>query len=144
MKALVTGGGGFLGGAIIRQLLDRGDSARSISRGDYPELRELGVETYQGDLADTDQLDAATSGCDAVFHVAAKPGVWGSYEKYHRANVTATENVIDACKRHGVSRLIYTSSPSITFTGKGQEGIDESTPIADEPLTNYLKTKAEG
>jgi nucleoside-diphosphate-sugar epimerase len=144
MKALVTGGGGFLGGAIIRQLLVRGDTVRSISRGDYPALREQGVETFQGDLADADSLDTAAQGCDVIFHVAARPGVWGPHELYHRANVIATENVIAACERYGVSRLVYTSSPSITFSGKDQEGIDESVPITPEPLTSYLQTKAEG
>ena len=97
MKALVTGGGGFLGGAIVRRLLDRGDSVRSYSRGDYPELSRLGVEVFQGDLCDADALAKAADGCDVLFHVAAKAGVWGKREDYERSNVEGTKNVLQVC-----------------------------------------------
>ncbi len=108
MKALVTGGGGFLGGAIVRQLRARGDEVRSFSRGDYPELRALGIEVTRGDLADPDAVASAVEGCDIVFHVAAKAGVWGPYEEYYRANVLGTQNVIAACRRHSIGQLVYT------------------------------------
>lgn len=142
MKALVTGGGGFLGGAILRQLLDRGDEVRSFSRGDYPALRELGAETHRGDLADPDQVDRAVQGCDTVFHVAGQPGVWGPYSLYHRTNVLGTQHIIDACRRHGVPRLIFTSSSSVTFDGKDHEGADESQPYPRRFYTHYARTKA--
>lgn len=142
MKALVTGGGGFLGGAIVRQLLDRGDSVRSFSRGDYPALREMGVETFRGDLSDPDAVGDAVDGCDVVFHVAAKAGVWGSYYEYYEPNVVGTQCVIEACQEKDVDRLVYTSTPSITFSGEDQEGVDESTPVLDRFLCNYPKTKA--
>ena len=77
LKTLVTGGGGFLGRAIVKRLLTRGDEVRSLARGDYPELRQLGVEVIQGDLADADVVQVACAGCDVVFHVAARAGVWG-------------------------------------------------------------------
>ena len=80
MKALVTGGGGFLGGAIVRLLRERGDSVRSFSRGHYPSLDSLGVEQARGDLSDPVAVSAAAKGCDIVFHVAAKAGVWGSWK----------------------------------------------------------------
>src|SRR3954453_11948574 len=102
MIALVTGGGGFLGGAIVRQLVARGDSVRSLARGDYPELRALGVETVRGDLADAEAVRRGVARCDAVFHVAAKAGVWGPPEEYRRANVEGTRCVIDACRAAGV------------------------------------------
>ncbi len=143
MKALVTGGGGFLGGAIVRALLKRGDTVRSIQRGHYPELIELGVDAVQGDLCKADDIDAAASGCDIVYHVAAMAGVWGDYEKYYQANVVATKNVIDACKKHNINYLVYTSTPSVVFDGTSEEGIDESTPYAESFFNAYQETKAE-
>ena len=97
MKALVTGGGGFLGSAIVRKLRARGDEVRSFSRGSYPELEALGVECVQGDLADGDAVVQAATGCDLIFHVAAKAGVWGSRASYEQANVVGTKNVLRAC-----------------------------------------------
>jgi 2-alkyl-3-oxoalkanoate reductase len=141
---LVTGGGGFLGKAIIEQLLERGDSVRSFSRGEYPNLRAMGVDVRQGDLADKAAVFGAVEGCDAVFHVAAKPGFWGAYEGYYAANVTGTQNVIDACREYGVSRLVYTSSPSAVDPGSDIEGSDESLPYPEKPVSHYAATKAEG
>jgi nucleoside-diphosphate-sugar epimerase len=142
MTALVTGGGGFLGGAIVRRLVERGDRVSSLARGRYPELEALGVEQHQGDVADAEVVRKAAAGCDVVFHVAAKAGVWGRYEDYHRANVVGTENVIAACRAHRVSRLVYTSSPSVVFDGRDQEGVNESVPYPKHFEAHYPRTKA--
>lgn len=142
MNALVTGGGGFLGKTIVRQLLDRGDSVRVLARGDYPELRDWGAETMQGDIADPEAVGAAVDGRDVVFHCAAKAGAWGSYFSYYEPNVLGTQNVIEACQRRGVRKIVYTSSPSVTFAGNDQEGVDESAPYPEKYLANYPKTKA--
>ncbi|OQY50658.1 MAG: 3-beta hydroxysteroid dehydrogenase [Desulfobacteraceae bacterium 4572_87] len=142
MKILVTGGGGFLGNAIAERLLKRGDRVRSFSRGDYPELRASGVDVQRGDLADKKAVMTAVEGCDAVFHVAAKPGIWGTYREYHATNVTGTENIIEACRQTGVSRLVYTSSPSVVFAGGSMEGVNESAPYPKSHPTHYLTTKA--
>ncbi len=142
MRALVTGGGGFLGKAILKRLLAEGHAVRSIARGDYPELRALGAETLQGDLADPGVATRAVEGCDAVFHVAAKAGVWGAFEEYHRSNVLATQRLIEACLEAGVPRLIYTSTPSVIHGGGDVEGVDESAPYADHYETHYPATKA--
>lgn len=139
---LVTGGGGFLGSAIVRFLRARGRSVRSLARNHYPELDALGVTQLQGDVADPAAVHAAVEGCHAVFHVAAKAGLWGPYAEYHRANVVGTENVIAACRAQGVRRLIYTSSPSVVFTGHDLEGVDESIPYADHYDAAYPATKA--
>ena len=142
MKALVTGGGGFLGQAIVRGLLKHGAGIRSFSRHEHDELRALGIEQLRGDLADPAAVASAAQGCDVVFHVAAKPGVWGDYEDYHRPNVTGTQNVIAACRRHGVRRLVHTSSPSVVFDGRDMEGVDESAPYPDRFEAHYPRTKA--
>jgi nucleoside-diphosphate-sugar epimerase len=143
MKALVTGGGGFLGQAIVRLLRQRGAVVRSFSRQPHPALSDLGVEHLCGDLADAAALAAATSGCDIVFHVAAKAGVWGPYEEFYRANVIGTRNVIAACRRHGITRLVHTSSPSVVFDGRDMEGIDESVAYPSHFEACYPQTKAE-
>jgi nucleoside-diphosphate-sugar epimerase len=142
MKALVTGGGGFLGGAIVRLLVERGDTVRSYSRGEYRELARLGVEQVPGDLADREALLQAAAGCDIVFHVAAKAGIWGSYAAYHAANVTGTANVIAACRHHGISRLVSTGSPSVVFDGRDVAGGDEALPYPAHYEAHYPHTKA--
>lgn len=142
MKVLVTGGGGFLGGAVVRRLLDRGNTVRSLQRGDYAWLDEAGVESIRGDLADRDTVERAVRGCDAVLHVAAKAGVWGPRREYEAANVTGTRHVIEACLREGVARLVYTSSPSVVFDGADEEGIDERAAYPHRYLADYPRTKA--
>jgi len=143
MKALVTGGGGFLGKAIVKLLLARGDEVRSFSRSVYPELEKLGVEHYSGELGDQDALTRAAEGCEIVFHVAAKAGVWGPYEEFYRANVVGTRNVIEACRRNRISKLVYTSSPSVVFDGSDMEGVDESVPYPQHFEAFYPQTKAD-
>ena len=142
MKALVTGGGGFLGGAIVRLLQARGGTVRSFSRGDYPDLARLGVDQARGDLADREAVVRAAEGCDIIFHVAAKAGIWGGYGDYYRANVTGTENVLAACRAHAIGRLVYTGSPSVVFAGRDIEGGDESLPYPAHYDAHYPQTKA--
>lgn len=142
MKALVTGGGGFLGSAIVRQLCARGDKVRTFSRASYQQLTFLGVEQVRGDLADPNAVLEAVRDCDVVFHVGAKAGIWGSYEEYFKANVTGTQNVIAACLARGVNRLVYTSSPSVVFDGSDVEGGDESLPYPPSYEAHYPHTKA--
>lgn len=141
MRALVTGGGGFLGGTIVRMLRARGDEVVSFSRGDYPSLTALGVIQKRGDICDREALSAAVKGCDVVFHVAAKAGIWGSYAEYHAANVTGTETVVAACREHGIRRLVATGSPSVVFDGSDIEGSDESLPYPVNFAAHYPLTK---
>jgi len=142
VKVLVTGGGGFLGKAIVKRLVDRGWTVRSLNRGDYPDLAALGVEQIRGDLADPGTVDTAVAGCDAVFHVAAKASMWGPAREFHDTNVKGTENVINACRRNGVSKLVYTSTPSVVHSGGHIEGADESLPYARRYHAHYPRTKA--
>jgi nucleoside-diphosphate-sugar epimerase len=142
MKVLVTGGGGFLGGAMVRQLVARGDEVRSFSRNIYPALTRLGVEQSVGDLADARTVKQAVAGCDIVFHAGGKAGAWGSYRAYYSANVRGTRHIIDACRDHGIQRLVYTSSPSVVFDGNDMEGVDESVPYARHFHAPYPETKA--
>lgn len=142
MRALVTGGGGFLGLAIVKCLLKKNIDVVSVSRSQHEKLSELGVEQFCVDLADLQPDHPAFNGCDHVFHVAAKAGVWGEYADYFRANVTATRNVISACRNNGIQKLIYTSSPSVVFDSNSIEGGDESLPYPATYKAHYPATKA--
>lgn len=142
MKALVTGGNGFLGTAIVHLLLEKGVQVCTYHRNDSENLRQLGVEIILGDLSDKDRVNNAVNGCDLVFHVAAKAGVWGKYQDYYDSNVTGTENVIQACRNNKVPRLIYTSTPSVVFDGKDEENINETITYPEQFYNAYQKTKS--
>ncbi|MBN1932044.1 MAG: NAD-dependent epimerase/dehydratase family protein [Desulfobacterales bacterium] len=141
-KVLVTGGGGFLGGSIIKLLAEKGEAIRSFSRNYYQELDVIGVEQIQGDLSDKQAVGNACAGIDTIFHVAAKPGVWGRYEDFYRTNVIGTKNIISACRMHKISKLIYTSSPSVIFNATDMENINETVPYPDRFHAYYPQTKA--
>lgn len=131
MKAFVTGGNGFLGGAVVRHLRAAGHEATAASR------------TTGVDIGDADGLARAMEGHDAVFHVAAKTGVWGPRAEFERSNVTGTRNVIDACRRVGVSRLVFTGSPSCVFDGKDHRNATNELPYPDTFESDYPRTKAQ-
>jgi nucleoside-diphosphate-sugar epimerase len=143
MRILVTGGGGFLGQALCRGLRAQGHDVVSFNRGRYDALETLGVEQIRGDLADRDQVIAAARGCEGVFHNAAKAGVWGSYESYHRPNVLGTDHVIAACREHRIGRLVHTSTPSVTHraTHPVAGGTADTVPYGDGLKAPYAATK---
>ena len=141
-NVLVTGGGGFLGKAIVRLLLDRGDRVVSFSRNRYPELDVWGVTQIQGDISDPVAVTQAVNGTDTVYHVAAKAGVWGAYNVYYQINTEGTRNIIAACRSAGIPRLIYTSSPSVVFDGGDMAGVDETIPYPRHYEAPYPETKA--
>lgn len=142
MKALVTGGGGFVGSAIVRQLRARGDSVLSCSRGTYPQLEAWGVRHESLDLCETERLARLMEGCDTVFHVAAKAGISMARDAYQRINVQGTQSVLAAAQRAGVQRLVFTSSPSVTFDGRDQRRADNTLPYAARFLAPYPASKA--
>jgi nucleoside-diphosphate-sugar epimerase len=143
MRALVTGGGGFLGRAIVEQLLDRGDTVTILSRGSYPQVEALGATGVQLDLTQPEGLAEAFRGHDVVFHVASKTGIWGPREDFMRINVDGTRNVIAACRDAGVTRLVYTSSPSATFDGSDAQNASEADcPYPDHFEADYPHSKA--
>jgi len=141
-RILVTGGGGFLGKAIVKKLVHSNYEITSLSRGYYSELEKMDVKQIQGDLSDEQVVLDAVKDIDVVYHVAAKAGAWGAFETYFKANVTGTQNIIDACLKNCVKQLIYTSSPSVVFDQFDKINIDESTPYSKNYLTAYPETKA--
>ncbi|MFQ5591575.1 MAG: NAD-dependent epimerase/dehydratase family protein, partial [Phycisphaerae bacterium] len=142
MKALVTGGGGFLGTAIARALHARGDSVLALGRHDYPQLERLGIRTVRANLCDADAVSGACAGMDVVFHAGALTGIWGPRRAFWETNVTGTKNVIGACRTHGVKKLVYTSSPSVVFGARALNGVNESQPYPRRFLAAYPRSKA--
>lgn len=147
MRALVTGGGGFLGRYIVERLRERGDEVRVLCRGDYPELRAMNVELCRGDIRDANAVARACEGRDIVFHTAAIAGIWGPKSEYFAVNTRGTAHVIAGCQLAGVSRLVHTSSPSVIYNGVGpagvhHEGADESLPYPSRFLCAYPESKA--
>ncbi len=142
MKAFITGGGGFLGKAIIKQLIEKGYEISSYSRSSYLELDEMGVKHFQGDMNEFDKLIKAMKNHDIVYHVAAKAGIWGEYSDFYNANVIGTQNIIKACRQLGIKKLVYTSTPSVIYNGSGIEGANESIDYPDKFEAFYPQTKA--
>lgn len=140
-KVAVTGGGGFIGKALVRALVNRGVEVTVIGRNPYPDLTSLGVRCVRGDIREPGILAEALRGCDTVFHVAAKAGIWGPRHEYFAINCTGTANVVAACRAQQVGRLIYTSTPSVVFDQNDLAGVDESTPYASRPLCAYAASK---
>ena len=142
VKCLVTGAGGFLGRYIAEQLVLRGDTVRGLARGHYPELESIGVEMRRATIHDAVAVLDACDGVDIVFHAAGIAGIWGKWRDYYETNTLGTRNVIAACRARQVSRLVYTSSPSVTFDGRDQCNVDERAPYPKKWLCHYAHTKA--
>jgi nucleoside-diphosphate-sugar epimerase len=149
MHVLVTGGGGFLGGYIVKALLARGDRVRSFGRGNYPLMSAQGVEVVCGDIRDSAALAVACTDIECVFHTAAIAGIGIDRDMYEAVNRTGTELLLANARRCGVARFVYTSSPSVVFAGEDQCGVDEQAPYdfgwmeSNRAFYSYTKACAE-
>ncbi len=136
---LVTGATGFVGWHVARKLLERGERVRALVR-DRARLKELEeVEAVQGDLRDRESLVRAVEGCGVVYHVAADYRLWTRDPKeMFRSNVEGTRHLLDACKRTGIERVVYTST--VGCIGIPRDGIgDEQTPVGIEDMQGPYK-----
>jgi nucleoside-diphosphate-sugar epimerase len=144
MSILVTGGTGFLGSRLVRRLLEAGCDVTVLARSAAPELESKGARLVRASVEDASAVADACRGAETVFHVAAKVGVWGDRETFERVNVGGTRNVIAGCRRHGVPRLVHTSTPSVVYNGRDIAGADESLPLTTHCPSPYALTKAAG
>jgi nucleoside-diphosphate-sugar epimerase len=139
---LVTGGTGFLGRRLVERLLGQSRNVIVLARRPADDLVAHGVRFICTDLADAKAVCAACAGVETIFHTAAKVGVWGRYKEYFRTNVLGTRALLDGCRVHGVKNFIYTSTPSVVYTGDDLAGADESLPLTTDCPSDYPLTKA--
>ncbi len=142
MNVLVTGANGFLGRSIVKRLAARGDRVRALCRRPDDDLGRRGVEIHLGDVRDRRRVGEACRDMQIVMHTAGIAGIWGPWSTYYDVNTAGTRNVVDGCIAHQVPALVYTSSPSVTFEGRPQIGVDESVPYARRWLCHYPHSKA--
>jgi nucleoside-diphosphate-sugar epimerase len=142
--AFVTGGSGFVGGALIERLRREGWDVRALARSERAaaRVRELGAEPVSGDLDDRESLRAGADGCEVAFHAAAKVEDWGDPADFERLNVGGTRNVIDACREAGVRRLVHVGTEAALMAGKPLVNVDESAPLRPDSPALYPSSKA--
>jgi dihydroflavonol-4-reductase len=142
VRALLTGGTGFVGSAVARALLREGWQVRALVRpnSNHRNLQGLEIETVAGDLNDRSSLDHAIAGCEALFHVSADYRLGVSRpEELYRTNVEGTRNVLNASRSAGVVRVVYTSSvATIGIPADGSPGREE-TPVALADMIGHYK-----
>jgi nucleoside-diphosphate-sugar epimerase len=143
-SAFVTGGSGFIGGALIERLTSEGWDVRGLARSESAaqKVRARGAEPAAGDIEDAGALRAAAEGADVAFHAAAKLGDWGDPSEFERLNVRGTENVISACRDAGVRRLVHVGTEAALMAGEPLVNVDEDAPLRPDSPVLYSATKA--
>jgi nucleoside-diphosphate-sugar epimerase len=143
-SAFVTGGSGFIGGALIERLRGEGWDVRALARSDAAadKVRARGAEPVAGDLDDRAALRAGAAGCEVCFHAAAKVEDWGDPDEFERLNVGGTENAIAACREAGVRRLVHVGTEAALMAGQPLVNVDEGAPLRPDSPALYSSTKA--
>lgn len=143
-RAFVTGGSGFIGGALIRRLVADGHEVRALARSDRSaqKVSELGAEPVEGDLGRRASLAAAASGCELAFHAAAEVEEWGPWEDFVRGNVLGTLNALGGCREAGVRRFVHVGTEAALLAGQPLVGADETTELRPDSPAYYPATKA--
>lgn len=142
-NALVTGGTGFLGGCLARRLQAANWRVTVIGRNEAAgrALETLGIKFIRADLADANVVTAACRGQEIAFHSGARSSPWGRYPDFYHDNVVATQNIVAACEREKICRLVHVSTPSVYFDFADRLNITESQPLPSYPANHYVRTK---
>jgi nucleoside-diphosphate-sugar epimerase len=142
--AFVTGGSGFIGGALLRRLRADGWSVRALARSDAAaqKVAGAGAEPVRGDLDDVDAMATGAEGCDVAFHAAATLGDWGRREDFERGNVQGTHNALAAARRAGVRRFVHVGTEAALLAGQPLVDVDETAPLRPDSKAPYSATKA--
>src|SRR5579872_2030517 len=142
MLAFVTGATGFLGSHVARTLAGHGANLRLLVRptSNLKNLQGLNADAVTGDLRDAVSLEKAIAGCDTVFHVAADYRLWvRDPGEMYRSNVDGTRALLEAARKNGVGRVVYTSSvATVGFTGNGHPA-DEDSPVSLADMIGHYK-----
>jgi dihydroflavonol-4-reductase len=142
MKAFVTGATGFVGSHVATVLAEQGADLRLLVRtgSDPKNIQGLNADRAVGDLCEPESIDRAMAGCDVVFHVAADYRLWvRDPAQMYRANVEGTRTILQAARKNGVRRVVYTSSvATMGFTVKNNP-VDESSPVSLENMIGHYK-----
>src|SRR3954451_20535528 len=143
--AFVTGGSGFIGGALVRRLAEEGWTVRALARSDASAraVRERGAEAVTGDLDDMPAMREGAQGCDVAFHAAAQLGEWGSPSAFERINIGGTRNVLRAAREAGVGRFVHVGTEAALMGGDPLVMVDERAPLRPDSPALYSRTKAE-
>jgi dihydroflavonol-4-reductase len=145
MRAFVTGGTGFIGGAVVSHLLEAGHEVRALVRAgaDTRQLDGLLVERVEGDLRDGAGLQRGIAGCEWVFHVAALYSYWGcQWDDFYQTNVEGTRRVLEASRQQGVQRVVYTSSIAALGVNADRTPATEETPSSlEDRIGPYQRSK---
>lgn len=145
MKTLITGASGFVGSAVLRQLLAAGHEVRALIRtsSNRTNLDGLPIELIEGDLAEAESLKNAVIGCDTLFHVAADYRLWiPDPDTMYKINVDGSRNLLRYAADAGVSKMIYTSSVAALGLTKDGTPANETTPVSlQDKVGHYKRSK---
>jgi nucleoside-diphosphate-sugar epimerase len=143
-SAFVTGGSGFIGGALIERLRSEGWDVRGLARSDAAarKVEARGAQAVSGDLGETGALTDGASGCEVCVHAAAKVEDWGDPAEFERMNVHGTRNVIVACREAGVRRLVHVGTEAALMAGDPLVKVDEDAPLRPDSPALYSSSKA--
>jgi nucleoside-diphosphate-sugar epimerase len=143
MRIIITGATGFVGRNLAECFHDEGMDVVATGRSSLKgaELRDKGIAFEKADIRETDQVVKAFSPADCVIHCAGKSADGGTYKEFYDANVIGTRNVVEACWKHGIKKIIFTSTPSMYYNGRDRLDIKENEPLPDRQITHYPRTK---
>ena len=142
--AFVTGGSGFVGGALIRRLVRDGWTVRALARSDSSArvVEDAGAEAVRGDLDDTAAMRAGAEGADVFHHAAAKVEDFGDPADFERVTVQGTKNALAAAREAGVPRFVHVGTEAALMAGQPLVNVDESAPLRPDSPAPYPWSKA--